>query len=185
MIKGIGSVDAGRIVKAFGKETLDVLDNAPDRLSEVPSIDSKRINKIKKSWVEQKEIKNIVLFLQSHDVSTALATKIYKQYGEQSIDIVAANPYRLADEIWGIGLKTADTIAKKLGFGHNRYERLRSGIFYTLNKLSELGQRFAYRPELLKAGAELLEVDQDSLGVTLQAMMSGNDLFSGQILKLI
>ena len=186
LIKGIGPVYAGRIVKAFGEETLDVLDNTPDRLSEVPGIGPKRIDKIKKSWVEQKEIKNIMLFLQSHDVSTSLATKIYKQYGDQSIDIVTANPYRLADEIWGIGFKTADTIAKKLGFGHERFERLRSGIFYTLNKLSELGHCFAYRPELLKAGAELLEVEQEALAQTLDAMMSANDLISevGETQKL-
>ena len=178
LIKGIGPVYAGRIVKAFGEETLNVLDESPDRLSEVPGIGPKRIDKIKKSWIEQKEIKNIMLFLQSHDVSTSLATKIYKQYGDQSIATVTENPYRLADEIWGIGFKTADTIAKKLGFGHERYERLRSGIFYTLNKLSELGHCFAYRPELLKAGAELLEVEQDSLAQTLDAMMSANDLIS-------
>ncbi|MBR1438542.1 MAG: ATP-dependent RecD-like DNA helicase, partial [Synergistaceae bacterium] len=96
-------------------------------------------------------------------------------YGDQSIDIVTANPYRLADEIWGIGFKMADTIAKKLGFGHERFERLRSGIFYTLNKLSELGHCFAYSPELLKAGAELLEVEEDMLARTLDAMMAGND----------
>ena len=178
LIKGIGPVYAGRIVKTFGEETLDVLDNTPDRLSEVPGIGPKRIDKIKKSWVEQKEIKNIMLFLQSHDVSTSLATKIYKQYGDQSIQTVTENPYRLADEIWGIGFKTADTIAKKLGFGHERFERLRSGIFYTLNKLSELGHCFAYRSELLKAGAELLEVEEDMLARTLDAMMAGNDLIS-------
>ena len=178
LIKGIGPVYAGRIVKTFGEETLDVLDNTPDRLSEVPGIGPKRIDKIKKSWLEQKEIKNIMLFLQSHDVSTSLATKIYKQYGDQSIQTVTENPYRLADEIWGIGFKTADTIAKKLGFGHERYERLRSGIFYTLNKLSELGHCFAYRSELLKAGAELLEVEEDMLARTLDAMMAGNDLIS-------
>ena len=178
LIKGIGPVYAGRIVKAFGEETLNILDESPDRLSEVPGIGPKRIDKIKKSWIEQKEIKNIMLFLQSHDVSTSLATKIYKQYGDQSIAMVTENPYRLADEIWGIGFKTADTIAKKLGFGHERFERLRSGIFYTLNKLSELGHCFAYRPELLKAGSELLEVEQDSLAQTLDAMMSANDLIS-------
>ncbi|MBQ3458230.1 MAG: ATP-dependent RecD-like DNA helicase, partial [Synergistaceae bacterium] len=83
---------------------------------------------------------------------------MFKQYGNESIAVVTANPYRLADEIWGIGFKTADTIAKKLGFGHERFERLRSGIFYTLNKLSELGHCFAYKNELLQAGSELLEV---------------------------
>ena len=178
LIKGIGPVYAGRIVKAFGEETLTVLDETPDRLSEVPGIGPKRIEKIKKSWVEQREIKNIMVFLQSHDVSTSLASKIFKQYGNEAITVVTENPYRLADEIWGIGFKTADTIAKKLGFGHERFERLRSGIFYTLNKLSELGHCFAYRPELIKAGSELLEVPEDAISNTLTAMLSGNDLIS-------
>ena len=176
LIKGIGPVYAGRIVKAFGEDTLDVLDNEPDRLSEVPGIGPLRLEKIKKSWVEQKEIKNIMVFLQGHDVSTSLATKIYKQYGNESIKTVTGNPYRLADEIWGIGFKTADTIAQKLGFGHERFERLRSGIFYTLNKLSELGHCFAYKNELLQAGSELLEVPADKLNGTLDAMLVGNDL---------
>ena len=176
LIKGIGPVYAGRIVDMFGEDTLKVLDETPDRLSEVPGIGAKRIEQIKKSWIEQKEIKNIMLFLQSHDVSTSLAAKIFKQYGNQSISTVTENPYRLADEIWGIGFKTADTIAKKLGFGHERFERLRSGIFYTLNKLSEVGHCFAYRDELLKTGAELLEVSSDTLGVTLDTMLEENDL---------
>ena len=176
LIKGIGPAYAGRIVKTFGEQTLNVLDNEPDRLAEVPGIGPKRIEKIKKSWIEQKEIKNIMLFLQSHDVSTSLATKVYKQYGNQSIKVVTENPYKLADEIWGIGFKTADAIAKKLGFGHERFERLRSGIFYTLNKLSELGHCFAYRDELLKTGAELLEVDETLIAKSLETMIENKDL---------
>ncbi len=176
LIKGIGPVYAGRIVETFGEDTLKVLDENPDRLSEVPGIGTKRINQIKKSWKEQQEIKNIMLFLQSHDVSTSLAAKIFKQYGNQSISTVTENPYRLADEIWGIGFKTADTIAKKLGFGHERFERLRSGIFYALNKFSELGHCFAYKDELLKIGAELLEVSPDTLAVTLDIMLEEKNL---------
>lgn len=103
-----------------------------------------------------------MVFLQSHDVGTSLATKIYKHDGDQSIEVVTENSYRLADDIFGIGFKTVDIIAKKLGFGHERFERLHSDIFYTLNKLSELGHCFAHRDKLLKAGAELLEVDDNS-----------------------
>ena len=178
LVKGIGPVYAGRIVDKFGEDTLEILDTEPDRLSEVPGIGPLRLEKIKKSWVEQKEIKNIMVFLQSHDVSTALASKIFKQYGNDSISIVTDNPYRLADEIWGIGFKTADTIAKKLGFGHERYERLRSGLFYTLNKLSELGHCFAYKPELVKAGMELLEVPEKNINGTITAMLAAHDLNS-------
>ena len=97
-----------------------------------------------------------MVFLQSHNVSTSLVSKIFKQYGNEAITTVTENPYRLADDIWGIGFKTADTIAKKLGFCHERFERFRGGIFYTLNKLSELGHCFAYKNELLQAGSELL-----------------------------
>ena len=176
LIKGIGPVYAGKIVDAFGAKTLDILDKKPDKLSEVPGIGPKRLELIKKSWIEQKEIKNIMLFLQSHDVSVSLAAKIYKHYGNDSIEIVTANPYRLADEIWGIGFKTADIIAKKLGFGHERFERLRSGIFYTLNKLSEVGHCFAHMDELIKAGAELLEVSEEKLASPIESMIDAKDL---------
>lgn len=176
LIKGVGPVYAGRIVKVFGEKTLNILDNNPDRLSEVPGIGAKRIEKIKKSWAEQREIKNIMVFLQSHDVSTSLAAKIFKQYGKESITAVTENPYRLADEIWGIGFKTADTIAKKLGFGHERYERLRSGIFYTLNKLSEVGHCFAYKDELEQSASELLEVSPELIDKPLSQMIEDRDL---------
>ena len=183
LVKGIGPVYAGRIVKHFGEQTLDVLDTTPNRLSEVPGIGPLRLEKIKKSWVEQKEIKNIMVFLQSHDVSTSLASKIFKQYGNDSIAVVTENPYRLADEIWGIGFKTADTIAKKLGFGHEKFERLRSGLFYTLNKLSELGHCFAYRAELITAGTELLEVAPEKLNLALDDVLKSNDLIKEEFAR--
>ena len=178
LIKGIGPVYAGRIVDFFGADTLNILDDEPARLSEVPGIGTKRIELIKHSWLAQKDIKNIMLFLQSHDVSVSLATKIYKKYGDESIKIVTDNPYRLADEIWGIGFKTADTVAKKLGFGHERFERLKSGIVYTLNNLSELGHCFAYMEELLQTGSELLEVSQDTLKTPLNKMIENRDVIS-------
>ena len=117
-----------------------------------------------------------MLFLQSHGVSTSLASKIFKQYGHESITVVTENPYRLADEIYGIGFKTSDDIAKKLGFGHERFERLRSGIFYTLNKLSELGHCFAYRDELIKAAGELLEVDEKLISAPLDTIIENKNL---------
>lgn len=176
LIKGIGPVYAARIVETFGAKTLKILDKHPERLSEVRGIGPVRIEKIKKSWIEQKEIKNIMLFLQSHEVSVSIAAKIYKHYGKNAVAIVTENPYRLADEIWGIGFKTADTVAKKLGFGNERFERLRSGIFYTLNKLSEEGHCFAHREELIKAGAELLEVPEEKLAEPLEKMIEAKDL---------
>ena len=130
LVKGIGPKFAKRIVQEFGSDTLQVIEDEPDRLLQVPGIGSVRVEKIKQSWQEQKEIKNIMLFLQSHNVSTSHATRIYKTYGNESIKVVQENPYRLADDIWGIGFRTADTIAEKMGFGHEQYPRLRSGILY-------------------------------------------------------
>ncbi|MBQ9268657.1 MAG: ATP-dependent RecD-like DNA helicase [Oscillospiraceae bacterium] len=176
LVKGIGPKFAGRIVRQFGKDTLEIIETEPDRLLEVPGIGKKRVDRIRKSWEEQKEIKNIMLFLQGHDVSTSHATKIYKQYGNDSIAVVQENPYRLADDIWGIGFKTADTIATKLGFDHEKYVRIRSGILYTLNRLSEEGHCYATRQMLLETGAELLEVRQDLIGSALEQMITAEDV---------
>ena len=156
LIKGIGPKYAKRIVQTFGADTLTVIEEEPDRLIDVPGIGGRRVEQIKRAWLDQKEIKNIMLFPQGHDVSTAHATKIYKAYGPQSIEVVQENPYKLADDIWGIGFKTADTIAAKLGFEKDKYVRLRSGLLYTLNKLAEDGHCFAFREQLLETGATLL-----------------------------
>ena len=145
---------------------------------EVPGIGAVRVERIKKSWIEQKEIKNIMLFLQGHDVSTSHATKIYKTYGNESIQVVQENPYRLADDIWGIGFKTADTIASKMGFGHDKYPRLRSGLLYTLNTLADEGHCYAIRDQLLKACAELLDIDISLLSPALDEMINANDVIT-------
>ena len=131
LVKGVGPKFAGRIVKQFGADTLNVIEEDPDRLLDVVGIGKVRVERIKKSWQEQKEIKNIMLFLQSHDVSTSHATKIYKTYGNDSIKIVQENPYRLADDIWGIGFKTADTIAEKMGFDHEKNTMLKRKSQFT------------------------------------------------------
>ncbi len=176
LVKGIGPKFAKRIVQEFGSDTLQVIEDEPDRLLQVPGIGSVRVEKIKQSWQEQKEIKNIMLFLQSHNVSTSHATRIYKTYGNESIKVVQENPYRLADDIWGIGFRTADTIAEKMGFGHEQYPRLRSGILYTLNKLSEEGHCYSTREQLLKSGQELLEVEESLLSDALGEMICNEDL---------
>ena len=181
LIKGVGPKFAGRIVRQFGEATLEVIEEDPDRLLEVPGIGRTRVERIKESWQEQKEIKNIMLFLQSHGVSTAHATKIYKTYGNDSIQVVQENPYRLADDIWGIGFKTADTIAEKMGFDHEKFARLRSGLLYTLNKLSESGHCFATRDLLMKAGAELLTVEENLLSIALDEMIRSEDVITDTI----
>ena len=176
LVKGIGPKFAKRIVQKFGKDTLEIIETDPDKLLEVYGIGQTRVNRIKKSWQEQKEIKNIMLFLQGHDVSTSHATKIYKTYGDKSIEVVQENPYRLADDIWGIGFKTADTIATKLGFGHEKYVRLRSGMLYTLNQLSDDGHCYATRDMLLKTGVEMLDVEDSLLSMALDEMIRAEDV---------
>ncbi len=176
LIKGIGPKFAKKIVQEFGKDTLDVIEEDPDSLIRVPGIGKTRIRRIRQSWQEQKEIKNIMLFLQGHDVSTSHATKIYKTYGNDSIKIVRENPYRLADDIWGIGFKTADAIAGKMGFDHEKYVRLRSGLLYTLNTLADEGHCYATRGQLLKAGTELLSVEDNILSMTLDEMVRAEDV---------
>ena len=178
LVKGIGPKFAQRIVRTFGQETLEVIDTEPERLLEVDGIGKVRVERIKKSWDEQKEIRNIMLFLQSHNVSTSHATKIYKTYGDESIQVVKENPYRLADDIWGIGFKTADQIADKMGFGHEKYDRLRSGLLYTLNRLSESGHCYATRQMLLETGAELLSVEEALLSMTLDEMVRVEDVIT-------
>lgn len=178
LIKGIGPKFARRIVQTFGKDTLDVIEEKPDELLKVDGIGRIRVERIKKSWEEQKEIKNIMLFLQEHDVSTSHATKIFKTYGSDSIKIVRENPYRLADDIWGIGFKTADGIAEKLGMEKEKFVRLRSGIIYTLNKLADSGHCYAVREQLVGTAAELLEVESSILEITLDEMLRTADLIS-------
>jgi len=181
LIKGIGPKFAKRIVQKFGKDTLEVIETDPDSLIQVEGIGKKRVERIKKGWQEQREIKNIMLFLQSNDVSTAHAARIYKTYGNDSIKIVEENPYRLADDIWGIGFKTADQIAAKLGIEKSRFIRLRSGILYTLNKLSENGHCYAVREQLIGTAAKLLDVDEPELEITLDEMMRTSDVIIDKV----
>lgn len=176
LVKGVGPKFAKRIVEKFGKDTLDVIEETPDELLKVSGIGKVRVDRIKTSWQEQKEIKNIMLFLQSHEVSTSHATKIFKTYGSESIAIVKENPYRLADDIWGIGFKTADSIAQKMGIDKGKFVRLRSGIFYTLNKLAETGHCYTTREQLTGRAKELLEVEEPELEITLDEMIRTNDV---------
>jgi exodeoxyribonuclease V alpha subunit len=139
LIKGIGPVMAKRIVKKFKEETLDIIENQIKRLAEVPGIGDKRIAMIRQAWIEQKEIRSVMIFLQSYGVSSAYASRIYKQYGQMSIKVVQENPYRLAMDIVGIGFVTADKIAGKLGFASDSEIRAEAGIIYVLHELADEG----------------------------------------------
>lgn len=156
LIKGIGPVYAKKIVAKFGEETLNIIEEDIQRLSEVDGIGKKRIDLIAKSWEKQKDVKDIMVFLQGNGVSSAYAAKIYKAYGKESIDKVKENPYRLADDIWGIGFKTADSIAKNMGYAENDIRRCKSGIIYSLNQLANDGHVYATREQLIKDANERL-----------------------------
>ena len=182
LVQGIGPKFASRIVKKFGADTLNVIEETPERLLEVPGIGKVRVDRIRKSWQEQKEIKNIMVFLQGHGVSTSHATKIYKTYGNESVQVVKENPYRLADDIWGIGFKTADTIAAKMGFGPETYPRLRSGIMYTLNKLSDEGHCYATHEMLVTTGAQLLSVKPEAVSAALEEMIRAKDVITEPVM---
>lgn len=156
LIKGIGPVYAKKIVAKFGEETLNIIEEDIQRLSEVDGIGKKRIDLIAKSWEKQKDVKDIMVFLQGNGVSSAYAAKIYKAYGKESIDKVKENPYRLADDIWGIGFKTADSIAKSMGYAENDIRRCKSGIIYSLNQLANDGHVYATREQLIKDANERL-----------------------------
>jgi exodeoxyribonuclease V alpha subunit len=139
LIKGIGPHFARKIVEVFGERTLAVIDESPTFLHEVKGIGPRRIQLIRESWQEQKAVRAIMLFLQSHGVGTARAVRIYKTYGNQAIDLVRANPYRLATDIWGIGFKTADELAGRIGMDRSSPLRARAAIRYVLQELSNQG----------------------------------------------
>ena len=171
LIKGVGPVYAKKIVAQFGTETLNVIEDEPHRLSEVPGIGERRVAKIIASWEKQKEIKNIMLFLQGHDVSTAFAARIYQTYGAESIETVRSNPYRLADDIWGIGFRTADTIAARLGLAKDSYVRIRAGILYTLSQLADSqGHVYLDQGMLIQEAAKILSTESDAMDPSLVTM---------------
>ncbi len=175
LVKGIGPKFAKLIVGHFGTDTIEVIETDIERLYEVPGIGKKRVEKIRESWEKQKDIKNVMLFLQGFGVSTAYAAKIYRQYGKESIDKVKENPYRLADDIWGIGFKTADGIARKMGYEMNDERRLRSGLIYTLNQLADEGHCYAEEQQLIATARQLLEADEECIRTAMTHAIETED----------
>lgn len=170
LIKGIGPKYAHLIVKHFGLETFEVLNNAPERLLDVTGIGNSRMEKIRTSWVEQKGINDIMVFLQGHGVSPAYAVKIYKQYGKDSIQKVKDNPYALADDVFGIGFKMADQIAATMGYGKNDLRRCKAGVIYTLKQLALEGHCYAEQRKLVKAAKELLDADEQPITEAINSL---------------
>lgn len=167
LIKGLGPVMAGRIVDRFEAATLDIIENDIQRLAEVEGIGKKRIAMIGKAWDAQREIRDVMLFLQSHGVSSGYATKIFKQYGSRSIAVVKQNPYRLAADIYGIGFVTADQIAAKLGIAKNSGMRVEAGILYVLYQLSDEGHVYFPAELLIAKSCQILEVEREAVAEAL------------------
>ena len=177
LIQGIGPIMSERIVEKFGLQTLEVIEKKPERLSEVEGIGPKRISMIRKAWVEQKEIKEIMIFLQGHGVGAAYSAKIYKQYGDQSIEMVKENPYRLARDIYGIGFITADKIAQNLGIDRNSLIRAKAGLLYVLNQLTEEGHIYYPETQLIHKAREILHVDEEIILLAVKELSKEKELF--------
>lgn len=172
LIKGIGPVMAKRMVKEFKEDTLKVIEEDAEKLLDVEGIGSKRVEKIRKAWADQKEIREVMLFLQSHGVSSTFAAKIFKQYGQQSIDVVKENPYRLAEDIFGIGFITADRIAENLGIAKDSPVRAAAGVIYVLNQLADEGHVYYPHEALVDRSREMLQVDPEIALTGLRALVA-------------
>lgn len=178
LIKGIGPVMAKRMVELFGLETLEIIENEPRQLLKVEGIGEKRIVLMQKAWHEQREIRNVMLFLQGKGVSATFAVKIYKTYGDRALQVVEENPYRLAQDIWGIGFKTADKIAQQLGVALDSERRLEAGLLYTLSEATEFGHLYLPEPKLLQSAAEILSVEVILLLPVLEAMAAAQTILT-------
>jgi len=163
LIKGIGPVIASRIVKAFGLETLEIMDKHPGRLNEVEGLGNKRIELIKDEWKKQKDIREIMIFMQSCGISNNYSAKIYNSYGNNSISILKTNPYKLIEDITGIGFKTADGIAGRMGIEKESEFRIKSGVLYLLNEITDAGNCYYPVEDFFRAAIQLLECGETAI----------------------
>ncbi|GII82403.1 ATP-dependent RecD-like DNA helicase [Sphaerisporangium siamense] len=181
LIKGIGPKMAERIVGHFGTDTLEVIESSPERLVEVPGLGPKRTKMIAAAWEEQKIIKEVMIFLQGVGVSTSIAVRIFKQYGDSSITVVKSEPYRLADDVWGIGFKTADTIAQAVGIPHDSPERVKAGLRYTLSQGADAGHCFLPAPNLVGDAVKILEVPAELVASCLEELVASEGVVREEV----
>lgn len=171
LVRGIGPVLATRIVKAFGAATVEILTGDPERLLEVEGVGRVKLAEIRKSWAEHQDIRDLIMFLQEHNVSTNLATKIYRQYGDRSFTVLKTSPYQLSLDIWGVGFKTADQIALKLGMDPGSLERVKAYILYLLEKDNEQGHVFSLAAEVRAKCVLDLGIDEQKADRALDALL--------------
>src|SRR5580658_5035759 len=174
LIKGIGPVMAERMVAHFGVDIMHVIEDEPGRLIEVDGLGPKRTAMIAAAWAEQKAIKEVMIFLQGVGVSTSLAVRIYKKYGDASVSVVRSEPYRLAADVWGIGFKTADTIAAAVGIARDSPERIKAGLAYTLSEAADYGHCYLPAPNLIADAAKILEVPQEMIAPCLDELAAAD-----------
>ena len=172
LIKGIGPMMAERMVAHFGTDILTIIEEEPGRLIEVHGLGPKRTQRIADAWEEQKAIKEVMVFLAGVGVSTSLAVRIYKRYGEDSIAVVRSEPYRLASEVWGIGFRTADTIAQAVGIPHDSPQRIKAGLQYTLSQAADNGHCYLPEPDVIREAAKILEVDRELIDPCLDELVT-------------
>lgn len=184
MIKGIGPIYAEKLIKKFGDQVLDIIDKHPYRLREVDGIGEKRVDRIIAAWQDQKEISHIMVFLQEKNISPTYATKIYKKYGAHSIAVLQENPYRLADDIWGIGFKIADQIAQNMGCALDAMKRISSGILYTISTWVQLGHLYMELAALKEKTIELLELESTDQ-IQHKLKLAFHELYESERIKLI
>ena len=177
LIRGIGPRLAERIVAQFGERTLEVIERQPELLLQVPDIGPKRTGQISAAWEEQKQVKEIMLFLHSYGISTNLATKIYKQYGDRALEIVRADPYQLARDIYGIGFKTADRIAQALGLPVDHPKRIEAGLIYALNQATDEGHVYLPEQELAEKAAGLLELALEAVSPAIKRLQESQAVY--------
>jgi exodeoxyribonuclease V alpha subunit len=176
LIKGVGPVMAARIVATFGEATLTLIDADPDRLRQVPGIGPVRAQRIAATWVERRHIRELMVALQEFGLSTSLAVRIYKQFGELSGTILTQDPYRLAREVWGIGFKTADTIARAIGIAADAPERLQAGVLHALSAAADEGHTLLPEEDLAMQAADLLGVRPTRLRETVDGLLEGAEV---------
>ncbi|XSG85694.1 MAG: SF1B family DNA helicase RecD2 [Methylohalobius sp. ZOD2] len=176
MVKGIGPHFAKKLVRAFGEAVFNVIEQTPERLEELEGIGPKRRERVTEAWAEQKVIRDIMVFLQSHGVGTSRAVRIYKTYGDQAIAKVTENPYHLALDIWGIGFKTADRLARKLGIPEDSMLRARAGVRHALQLWSEQGHCAAPREKLVSEACRLLEIPEATIAEAIDAELADDNL---------
>lgn len=183
IIKGIGKVYAEKLVDFFGSTVLDIIEHHPEKLTQIPGVGPKRIEQILTGWREQKAIANVMIFLQEKGASASYATKIYKHYGASAITVMTENPYKIAQDIWGIGFKTADAIAQNLGFTKESIKRIKAGILFTISQETNNGHLYVELEHLKKETAELLELSLITIKESLTNAL--HELYQEKLITLL